>query len=348
MPRLGGTASRVRAEPGVSAPGRGVGGVPAPPTRALICLDRGRAPGMRTPGAGASGASTRLAPDLAHADSPRATAAFRLGRRSPARGEARTRPDPTPRPRAALILLFLGPGRLCPPSSRPNDALRGPRRRALIGMHPYPSPAPNASPTPHDTPSQGHSLRDLKLQAGLSVRQIADRTRIHYRRVARVLSERGRPRRRELRVLRQCLDNELRRRRSSDPGFLRSIQEVAVPFLHARLRPSGDCAAGEDPALHRGSSLSPVEDVVGGEGIAAGGPCARRNGSRQAAGAPATLFGRRRLSGKRAPAIPSRRSHPGNQISPLLCEATTVCPTSTAEALRAHAPAPAPERNPSE
>jgi hypothetical protein len=103
------------------------------------------------------------------------------------------------------------------------------------------------------------------------------------------------------------------------------------------LRPGGDRPAGDDPALHRGSPLSPVEDVVGGEGIAAGGPCARRNGSRQAAGVPATLLGRRRLSGERAP-----------QISPVLCEATRAGSSSTAEALRPHPATPASERNPSE
>jgi len=103
-------------------------------------------------------------------------------------------------------------------------------------MHQHPPSGPSASPTPHDTPSQGHSLREIKLASGLTLHQIADRTGLHYRRVGRITSERCRPRRREAVLLRRCLGDELRLRRSSDPGFLSAIRRVAAPFLAGRLR----------------------------------------------------------------------------------------------------------------
>lgn len=102
----------------------------------------------------------------------------------------------------------------------------------MIGTHPIPTPGPNASPTPCDRVSQRHSLGEVKLRSGLSVRQIADRTGLHYRRVARITSGKGRARRREVAALRHYLEDEIR------------LHDMLIPFFVGRV-------AGRAPAADR-------------------------------------------------------------------------------------------------
>ena len=80
------------------------------------------------------------------------------------------------------------------------------------------------------------SYRDLAAAAGLS-----------FPRVYRTLSGRSRPRSREIARLRQAMSDMARRLRSSEPEFLRQIQQVAVPFL----RRSGELRMG----AQRGADL---------------------------------------------------------------------------------------------
>ena len=79
-------------------------------------------------------------------------------------------------------------------------------------------------------------MEALRQQSGLSIRDLAVRTGLNRNRVHRILAGKGRPRPRELALLRAAMDDVIRRQRSSDPDFLRRIQEIAVPFLASRLR----------------------------------------------------------------------------------------------------------------
>ena len=85
-------------------------------------------------------------------------------------------------------------------------------------------------------PKTGGSVEALRVQSGLSIRDLASRTGVNRNRVHRLVNGRGRPRPRELALLRAAMDEMIRRQRSSDPDFLRRIQEIVVPFLESRLR----------------------------------------------------------------------------------------------------------------
>ena len=95
---------------------------------------------------------------------------------------------------------------------------------------------PVAAHRPKSVPKTGGSVEALRVQSGLSIRDLASRTGVNRNRVHRILSGKGRPRSREIAALRQAMDDVIRRQRSSDPDFLRRIQEIVVPFLESRLR----------------------------------------------------------------------------------------------------------------
>ena len=79
------------------------------------------------------------------------------------------------------------------------------------------------------------SLADLRTKSGITYRALARAAGIELSRTHRIVNGRGRPRRREVAALRQAMQDVIRRQRSSDPDFLRRTQEVAVPFLEARM-----------------------------------------------------------------------------------------------------------------
>lgn len=79
------------------------------------------------------------------------------------------------------------------------------------------------------------SLADLREKCGLTYRALAKAAGIELSRPHRLVNGRGRPRRRDVAALRQAMSDVIRRQRSSDPDFLRRIQDVAVPFLEGRL-----------------------------------------------------------------------------------------------------------------
>jgi len=83
---------------------------------------------------------------------------------------------------------------------------------------------------------RGISLGDLRRRSGQSYRELSKITGIELSRTHRIVNGRGRPRTRELAALRQAMLDVIRRQSSSEPDFLRQIQEVAVPFLAGRLR----------------------------------------------------------------------------------------------------------------
>ena len=64
-------------------------------------------------------------------------------------------------------------------------------------------------------------MEALRLRSGLTIRDLADRTGLNRSRVHRICVGKGRPRPRELALLRAAMDDVIRRQRSSDPDFLR-------------------------------------------------------------------------------------------------------------------------------
>ena len=102
----------------------------------------------------------------------------------------------------------------------------------------------NAPQTACSPLKQSISLGCLRERSGLSYRALAERTSIPLPRVHRIVNGKCRPRRAEVVALRQAMLDVIRRLRSSDPDFLRRIQEVAVPFLEGRLRDRARARAG--------------------------------------------------------------------------------------------------------
>jgi hypothetical protein len=76
----------------------------------------------------------------------------------------------------------------------------------------------------------------LSLPEGLSVAALSRRAGIRYSRCYRIVRQGWPGRRLERTRLARALGDELRLRRSSDPGFLSAIRRVAAPFLAGRLR----------------------------------------------------------------------------------------------------------------
>jgi len=82
--------------------------------------------------------------------------------------------------------------------------------------------------------AQRLSLTGLKRETGLTFRRLGSLTGMDPRRAHRGITDPSRANRGDVRKLRRALKEEARLRRSSDPEFLRQIQQVAVPFLSCR------------------------------------------------------------------------------------------------------------------
>jgi len=89
---------------------------------------------------------------------------------------------------------------------------------------------------------QGTSLAGMKDATGLSYRGLSEKTGLTLIRVYRAVNEIGHAHAGDATILRQAMQDLLRREHSSDPDFLRRIQEIAVPFLASRLRQAAPLA----------------------------------------------------------------------------------------------------------
>jgi hypothetical protein len=99
------------------------------------------------------------------------------------------------------------------------------------------------------------SLETSRRDLALSFRSLASRSGVARTRLHRILRSGWPARRSEMNAIRQVLEDELRLRRSSDPSFLRRIQQVAVPFLQRRLAASGQ-PAPDSPAVRLVESVN--------------------------------------------------------------------------------------------
>lgn len=97
---------------------------------------------------------------------------------------------------------------------------------------------PFARPTAHVTKGTRASSGALKDQSGLTFRQLADRTGLTPAAVHHIITGDRPSRPADRAAVRRVLHDAIRLRRSSDPGFLRQIQTVAIPFLRNHLRSS--------------------------------------------------------------------------------------------------------------
>ena len=84
---------------------------------------------------------------------------------------------------------------------------------------------------------QGTLLTGLRRESGLTLRQLETMTGINRGVAHRAIVDPANANRGDVRKLRRAMADAARRRRSSDPEFLREIQERAVPFLRERERP---------------------------------------------------------------------------------------------------------------